>query len=128
MSAASRGRREGNHTTAPQRRRVPAAGDENAGEPGPAASPAAAGTIAQMMEGAVTSCTGRRAAVPGVRIGGKTGTAENPAGPPHAWFVSFGPVEADPGTPQIALAVVVEVCPSVGHGSPWCQGEMQVFS
>ena len=73
-----------------------------------AMSPATADTIAELMERAVTAGTGRRAAVPGIRIGGKTGTAEVPGGSPHAWFVGFGPVEAPEGTPQIVIAVVVE--------------------
>ena len=73
-----------------------------------AMSPATADTIAELMERAVTGGTGTRAAVPGIRIGGKTGTAEVPGGSPHAWFVGFGPVEAPEGTPQIVIAVVVE--------------------
>jgi peptidoglycan glycosyltransferase len=43
-----------------------------------------------------------------VRIAGKTGTAEDPAGPPHAWFIGYGPVAAGPDDPQIALAVLIE--------------------
>jgi len=39
-----------------------------------------------------------------VDVGGKTGTAQNPHGKDHAWFVCFAPVE----NPQIALAVFVE--------------------
>ena len=73
-----------------------------------AASPATADAIADLMELAVTSGTGRRAAVPGIRIGGKTGTAEVPGGPPHAWFVGYGPVEAPEEVPQIVVAVIVE--------------------
>ncbi|MDJ0961350.1 MAG: penicillin-binding protein 2 [Acidimicrobiia bacterium] len=73
-----------------------------------AISPATAATIADLMELAVTSGTGTRAAVPGIRIGGKTGTAEVPGGPPHSWFVGYGPVEADEDTPQIVVAVLVE--------------------
>ena len=73
-----------------------------------AISPATADTIAELMELAVTSGTGTRAAVPGIRIGGKTGTAEVPGGPPHSWFVGFGPIEADEETPQIVVAVLVE--------------------
>ncbi|HEX9644780.1 MAG TPA: penicillin-binding protein 2 [Acidimicrobiia bacterium] len=80
-----------------------------------AMSPAAAATIADLMERAVTSGTAGRAAVPGVRIAGKTGTAEVPGGPPHAWFVGFGPVAAEPGTPQIVVAVVVESGGDVGE-------------
>jgi peptidoglycan glycosyltransferase len=60
------------------------------------------------MEGVVTSGTGRRASVPGVRIAGKTGSAEVPDEAPHAWFVGFGPVDAAPDDRQIAIAVLVE--------------------
>ena len=37
-------------------------------------------------------------------ICGKTGTAQNPHGPAHAWFVGFAPLEK----PEIAIAVLVE--------------------
>jgi len=45
-----------------------------------------------------------------VRVAGKTGTAENPGGRPHAWFVGYAPAD----DPQIAIAVVVE---NGGEGS-----------
>jgi cell division protein FtsI/penicillin-binding protein 2 len=48
--------------------------------------------------------------VPGITIAGKTGTAQNPHGDDHAWFVCFAPVEE----PEIAVAVIVE---NAGHGS-----------
>jgi len=54
--------------------------------------------------------TGGRAAVPGVPVGGKTGSAENPQGDQtHALFVACAPVE----DPVIAIAVVLE---NAGHG------------
>jgi penicillin-binding protein 2 len=54
--------------------------------------------------------TGGRARVPGVRVGGKTGSAENPHGEKtHAWFAAVAPLE----DPVIAIAVVVE---NAGHG------------
>ncbi len=54
--------------------------------------------------------TGGRAAVPGIAVGGKTGSAENPHGDKtHALFVACAPVE----NPVIAIAVVVE---NAGHG------------
>lgn len=54
--------------------------------------------------------TGGRAAVPGVPVGGKTGSAENPQGDlTHALFVAAAPVT----NPVIAIAVVVE---NAGHG------------
>jgi peptidoglycan glycosyltransferase len=43
-------------------------------------------------------------AIPGVKIGGKTGTAEVGDGTSHAWFLAFAPAE----NPTIAIAVVVE--------------------
>ncbi len=39
-----------------------------------------------------------------IKIGGKTGTAQNPLGEDHSWFVAFGPYE----DPEIVLAVVVD--------------------
>ncbi len=48
--------------------------------------------------------TGRAARIPGVEVAGKTGTAQNPHGKDHAWFVSFAPFDH----PRIALCVLVE--------------------
>jgi peptidoglycan glycosyltransferase len=73
-----------------------------------AMSPASAAVLADLMEQVVISGTGRKAAVPGVRIAGKTGTAQVTGKAPHAWFIGFGPVEAPSDVPQIAIAVVVE--------------------
>ena len=44
------------------------------------------------------------AAIPGVRVAGKSGTAETASGKTHAWFVAFAPVE----NPRVAVAVVLE--------------------
>jgi len=43
-------------------------------------------------------------AMQGVKIGGKTGTAEAGDGTSHAWFISFAPAD----NPTIAVAVIVE--------------------
>ena len=49
--------------------------------------------------------TGAPAAIPGVDVGGKTGTAESaPDRPPYAWFIGFAPAS----DPQVAVAVLVE--------------------
>ena len=65
--------------------------------------------IKEFMRGVVTSGTGAAAAVPGIAVGGKTGTADHDdkkdiAEPPHSWFIGFAPYE----NPTIALAVIVE--------------------
>lgn len=54
--------------------------------------------------------TGGRAAVTGIDVGGKTGSAENPHGEKtHALFVGMAPLE----NPEIVVAVVLE---NAGHG------------
>ncbi len=64
-----------------------------------------AGQLKDMMVSVVDSGTGRPAAIPGVQVGGKTGTAESDANrPPYAWFVGFAPAD----DPQVAVAVMVE--------------------
>ena len=82
-----------------------------------AMSPSTADVLSDLMERVVTSGTGSRAAVPGIRIAGKTGTAEVPDAAPHAWFVGFGPIGARPGTPQIAIAVIVESGGDLGENA-----------
>jgi len=57
----------------------------------------------------VDSGTATMAQVPGVAVGGKTGTAQNPSGVDHALFICYAPIEK----PTIAIAVVVE---NGGHG------------
>ncbi len=48
--------------------------------------------------------TAQGAKIPGITVGAKTGTAQNPQGKDHAWFVAYAPVE----DPKIAVAVFVE--------------------
>jgi len=71
---------------------------------GRAMAPASANVLAQMMEWVVTEGTGRAAAVPDVRVAGKTGTAEGAGDGPHAWFIGFAPID----NPTIAIAVLIE--------------------
>ncbi|MDX9757981.1 MAG: penicillin-binding protein 2 [Bacteroidota bacterium] len=50
------------------------------------------------------SGTGYAARVGGTQVAGKTGTAQNPPNPDHAWFVGYAPFDQ----PTIAVAVIVE--------------------
>ncbi|HZR94841.1 MAG TPA: penicillin-binding protein 2 [Gaiellaceae bacterium] len=72
---------------------------------GRAIKPETAATLTQMMVTVTEGGTGNAAAIPGIHVAGKTGTAETNT--PHvytAWFISFAPAE----NPQVAVAVVLE--------------------
>jgi penicillin-binding protein 2 len=56
--------------------------------------------------------TGGLAHIPDILVGGKTGTAQNPHGKEHAWFVGFAPADH----PKIVVAVLVE---QAGHGGTY---------
>jgi peptidoglycan glycosyltransferase len=65
--------------------------------------------LTRMMELVVTGGTGTAASIPGVRVAGKTGTAEIGRGNIYtAWFAAFAPADA----PKVAIAVVVEKQPN----------------
>ena len=66
--------------------------------------------VAGMMVSVVNEGTGSAAALRGIQVAGKTGTAENPHGAPHAWFIGFAPAD----DPQIAIAVIIENAGSGG--------------
>ncbi len=68
-------------------------------------------TIHSAMDSVVNGIhgTGHSARLPGIRVGGKTGSAENPHGRTHALFVCAAPMEA----PEIAIGLIVE---NGGHG------------
>jgi peptidoglycan glycosyltransferase len=59
--------------------------------------------LTEMMVAVVEGGTGTAARIPGVRVAGKTGTAQVAGQAPHAWFVAFAPAD----DPQVAVAVVV---------------------
>jgi peptidoglycan glycosyltransferase len=67
-------------------------------------TPQLADEINKMMVRVVRNGTGTAASLPGVLVAGKTGTAENPQGDSHAWFIGFAPAD----NPQVAIAVIVE--------------------
>ena len=62
--------------------------------------------------------------LPDISICGKTGTAQNPHGKDHAWFVGFAPYE----NPKIAIAVLVENAGFGGtHAAPIAQKVIQAY-
>ncbi len=71
------------------------------------------------MEGVVSEGTGTNAAIPGVTVAGKTGTAETPYNEScgggteenQAWFMGFAPAE----DPKIAIAATVECTTLFGN-------------
>jgi peptidoglycan glycosyltransferase len=70
-----------------------------------AMTPLNAAQLVEMMVNVVENGTGSNAQIPGVRVAGKTGTAQtgndNPA---VAWFVALAPAQS----PEVAVAVVIE--------------------
>ncbi|MEV5202254.1 penicillin-binding transpeptidase domain-containing protein [Streptomyces sp. NPDC053720] len=75
-----------------------------------AMNPRTAMQLRDMMVDVVESGTGSNAAIDGVTVGGKTGTAQHGvdnSGRPYAWFISWAQA---PGSaqPAVAVAVVVE--------------------
>ncbi|MFD3566619.1 peptidoglycan D,D-transpeptidase FtsI family protein [Streptomyces sp. NPDC058667] len=75
-------------------------------------SSATAGQLRSAMRTVVDEGTGTNAAIAGVEVGGKTGTAqhgENNSKTPYAWFTSYAKASSDgkPGK-QVAVAVMVE--------------------
>jgi penicillin-binding protein A len=75
-----------------------------------------AGQVRDMMINAVENGYAFGAAIPGLLVGGKSGTAESGADDPHAWFIGFA---GDPD-PRYAVAVVLE------HGGAGLSGPLQI--
>jgi peptidoglycan glycosyltransferase len=75
-----------------------------------ATKPATASQLNLMMQNVVNAGTGTRAALEGIQVAGKTGTAEKGDGTNLAWFIGFAPAD----DPQIAVAVVIEDTQSTG--------------
>ena len=90
-------------------------------DPSTYSEPVSEETAAQLttaMEGVVREGTGTNAAIPGIAVAGKTGTAETPGNKAcgggidenQAWFIGFAPAD----DPQIAIAASVECTPEFG--------------
>jgi peptidoglycan glycosyltransferase len=91
-------------------------------EPSQYSQPISAKTAEELttaMEGVVTEGTGTNAAIPGVPVAGKTGTAETPGNEAcgggeeenQAWFIGFAPANE----PKIAIAATVECTEEFGN-------------
>jgi penicillin-binding protein A len=91
-------------------------------DPSEYSQPIGAETAAELttaMEGVVSEGTGTNAAIPGVAVAGKTGTAETPGNEAcgggveenQAWFIGFAPAD----DPQIAIAATVECTEQFGN-------------
>jgi len=66
--------------------------------------PAVFDIVLEGMREVVDGGTGGRASIFGIESAGKTGTAQNPHGNDHAWYIGFAPFE----NPEIAICVIVE--------------------
>ncbi len=79
-----------------------------AGEPAPTRSLGLTGTqlagLRQALVEVVQHGTAAGARIADLRIGGKTGTAQNPHGAAHGWFIAFAPADA----PRVVVGAVVE--------------------
>ena len=70
-----------------------------------AMSTSSASALTQMLVEVVDRGTGTPAQIPGIKVAGKTGTAQRSDELlPYAWFVSFAPAD----NPEVAVAVIVE--------------------
>ncbi len=67
-------------------------------------TPGALAVVREGMRAVVERGSGTAAALPKVALAGKTGSAENPRGKPHAWFAGYAPAQA----PRIVVIAFVE--------------------
>lgn len=73
-------------------------------------TPEVAARVRSAMRFVVTEGTGKGANVTGLEVCGKTGTAQNPGGEDHSWFICFN----NTGSQRLVVAVIVE---NAGYGS-----------
>jgi penicillin-binding protein 2 len=98
------------------KKRISADGQESTQSPQVARKlPFSTETLQLLMEGLRRVVEGEHGTARRLRndlytLGGKTGTAENPHGDNHAWFVGVAPLE----NPEIVVCAIIE---NAGHGS-----------
>jgi peptidoglycan glycosyltransferase len=66
--------------------------------------PGTASTLNEMMQQVIIQGGLTEAEIEGVKVAGKTGTAESGNGEPHSWWITFAPAD----DPKIAMCVMVE--------------------
>ena len=81
---------------------------------------AAAAVIREGMVEAVARGTAGAAGLSGVQVAGKTGSAQNPLGKTHAWFIGFAPASK----PRLAVAVILENAGSGGEAAAPLAGKL----
>ncbi|MCC7430199.1 penicillin-binding protein 2, partial [bacterium] len=64
--------------------------------------------------------TAKSARIEGKTAAGKTGTAQNPHGENHAWFIGFAPFE----NPEVAMCVLIENGGGGGRNAAPIAGEL----
>ncbi len=69
-----------------------------------AISASTAKRVLKVLEGVVTSGTGTEAAIPGIAVAGKTGTAEHQGREDDSWFVGIAPAD----NPRVVVAIALE--------------------
>jgi peptidoglycan glycosyltransferase len=74
--------------------------------------PSTAAAVRSMMEAVVEEGTGTAAQIPGVKVAGKTGTAQTQFGDSinNVWFIAFAPAD----DPKVAVAVTMKAVPGEG--------------
>lgn len=89
-----------------------------------ATTPEISEIIRDGMIDAVRYGTAGAAYVPGMQVAGKTGSAQNPRGQAHAWFIGFAPADR----PRMAVAVILENAGSGGSAAAPIAGKLLAYA